>query len=248
MRKNLIFVSLCALYFNASAQDQAQYQEDTKAYFHCRVYSMTDSGTASERHPYITVLLSRETDPNTVLAAALTNPVGEAIFKGVPIDLTKPYLFTVLLPNGNKRSFRSKVWPSEKAGNISSNVHVNICLNETNLVNYYTEQKVEMDRHSKLKFIDMLAMQCGATCEGTTFYIDDFAFPVFINKGTPLSLERFDKLMRMAKPILIKNCSLIRLQQPNDYFAGAIDLTFTVGDTPTVYQLDEQYAIKEVFL
>lgn len=246
MRKSFILASLCALYFNAGAQKDPQYQEDTKAYFHCRVYSMTDDKQKSIRHPYITVLLSRENDPKTVVAAALTNPIGEAIFKDVPIDLTRPYLFTVLLPNGNKRVFRSNVWANEKAKTIRGNLHVNICLNDLTLVDYYSAKNVELDSKSKLKFVEMLAKQCQATCEGTNFYINDYAYPIFVNNGTPLEQKGFDRLMRIITSTHVKYCSLVRLKQHNDYFAGAIDLMLTIGETPTVHQLDEQYALKEV--
>lgn len=217
--KKVFFVAaiMCALFTKVKAQN-----ESTKYYYMGYLYTSAENDQ-HEFYPYLTVLLSKEAEPDKVIAATMSDPRGEFSFRGVPIDCEQTYLFAVLMPNGTKRVFRCKggkvSWPS---GNLSTN----ICLDGGYIPsNYYINSLSVKDFEGvkKRNFIAHILQQCNVVSEDGNYYrkSDDATMMLFVERTLPADMSK--KILGLLDSELVTSVNLIELSQPNDYFGGALN-------------------------
>lgn len=217
--KKLFFIAaiMCALFAKANAQS-----ESTKYFYMGYLYTSAENDQ-HEFYPYLTVLLSKEAEPDKVIAATMSDPRGEFSFRGVPIDCEQTYLFAVLMPNGTKRVFRCKggkvSWPS---GNLSTN----ICLDGGYIPsNYYTNSLSvkDFDGVKKRNFVGHVLQQCNVEAEDGSYYrkSDDATMMLFVERTLPADMSK--KILGLLDSELVTSVNLIELSQPNDYFGGALN-------------------------
>lgn len=208
---------MCVAIFTSSAQN-----ESTKYFYMGYLYSSTENDQ-HEFYPYLTVLLSKEAEPDKVIAASMCDPRGEFNFMGVPIDCEQNYLFTVLMPN-NKRVFR---WHGVKVDYPSGNLNTNICLNGGHIpTNYYSNPLSisNFDNTNKNGFMAHLLQQCNIVVEDDNYYrkSDDAVMMPFIEQR--LAPEMVKKIMATLAADDVSSVNIIELTHPNEYFAGAIHI------------------------
>ena len=119
MKLKLLFLfSLCVYFFNALGQVNTTY------FFLGNVYSVREHGL-EKRYPYLPVYLSLKEKPDEVIAVGMTDAVGTISFKGTPMDIAKAYIFTLPLPDRERKFvFNGIPNPSFKSGNVT--VHTRI--------------------------------------------------------------------------------------------------------------------------
>ena len=204
-------------------------QTTTKWYFMCQTYSMVGT-TENVRHPYLTVLMAKDSAPNDIIAVALGDFYGYVSFYGVPIELNTPYRFTLLLPNGQHRVYTSLVPANTTIP--KGNINVFMRLNDIVLGDYYTAVDISFDKESKLGVAEQIATQASLTYEDYSFHSDGVAFPLSVNHALIDEHKNARRLLKIAIPQIIKRASVINLTQPNEYFAGVVALEFSVGGYP----------------
>lgn len=217
--KKLFFIAaiMCALFAKANAQN-----ESTKYFYMGYLYTSAENDQ-HEFYPYLTVLLSKEAEPDKVIAATMSDPRGEFSFRGVPIDCEQTYLFAVLMPNGTKRVFRCK---GEKVSWPSGNLNTNICLDGGYIPsNYYTNSLSVKDFEGvkKRNFIAHILQQCNVVSEDGNYYrkSDDATMMLFVERTLPADMSK--KILGLLDSELVTSVNLIELSQPNDYFCGALN-------------------------
>ena len=234
--KKVFFIAaiMCALFTKVKAQN-----ESTKYYYMGYLYTSAENDQ-HEFYPYLTVLLSKEAEPDKVIAATMSDPRGEFSFRGVPIDCEQTYLFAVLMPNGTKRVFRCKggkvSWPS-------GNLNTNICLDGGYIPsNYYINSLSVKDFEGvkKRNFIAHILQQCNVVSEDGNYYrkSDDATMMLFVERTLPADMSK--KILGLLDSELVTSVNLIELSQPNDYFGGALNFN-VVEDLQKSLNLQRAY-------
>lgn len=245
MRSFVFFIiALCAMVASVSAQGNGHY------YFMGYIHSKSSTNT-NVYHPYVTVLLSLESELEEIIAATMSDPRGEFNFDGVEIDLKKDYLFTVLLPTGNVRKYRR---PGGEVTFSPNTVNVHICL-ETNDINtnYYTKRNINFDKKTgffskKINLFDQVAQNSGLVRNGSNFIRakDDASIYVFIQRFLPPSI--LQTMMDKIVPELVTSVTLVELMQPNEFFGGALyfDLVPEMQERMGLKMLDINITLEKV--
>ena len=234
--KVLFLIAMCAFFSKVKSQ------ENTTYFFLGNVYSVRDYGL-EKRYPYLPVYLSLKEKPDEIVAVGMTDAVGTISFKGTPMDIAKAYIFTLPLPDRERKFvFNGTPNPSFKSGNVT--VHTRI---EEECKQSYFERsellpkKADGDR----KFAEWLRQQdVGIECEGNNFFDKDSerSYRIMFN-GVSLPADKTKQVLGLVTMEMIKNVFIVQLTLPDDNFAGAIDIRLIEGEVPTIkattFSLDE---------
>lgn len=208
----LMFLSLFAGSLNA--------QESTSYFFLGNVFTTATDGT-EHRFPYLPIQMALATDLDNPVAVGMTNGNGEISFYGVPMDIHRDYVFTVVLPSGTYRFLRKGLAnPSFKSGNV--NAHIKLDAQEP----YYKVQTLQAtNEQGKLSFIDFVAQSVGATKREDLSLTNKEGLPYRIMLGgQELPPQKLALLNSKITASMLEKVLVITPTLPNDYFAGVIDL------------------------
>ena len=184
------------------------------------------------RHPYLPVLLSLKDKPDEIVGIRISNLAGVVSFKEIPIDIYKDYVFTVLLPKGERKFFFAKNTsaPSFKSGNY--NTHIQL---DGEVSKYYNKEIEKMEKgEEEINIIPWLIKHNSwLEKDGDNLVSRESKLPVyfFVNGQRILSksLQRLTNVLIMAA---VKEVIVARYIEPNDYYEGVIDIHLTMGDYP----------------
>ena len=216
--KVIVLIVMCAFFSRVKSQ------ENTTYFFMGNVFSI-NANDEEIRHPYLPVLLAYKDKPEDVVAVRLTNMVGIVSFKEIPIDIYKDYIFTLLLPKGERKFFFAKNTsaPSFKSGNY--NTHIQL---DREVSKYYNKGEEEMNIIPWL-----IKHNSWLEKDGDNLVSKESKLPVyfFVNGQRILSksLQRLTNVLIMAA---VKEVIVARYIEPNDYYEGVIDIHLTMGDYP----------------
>lgn len=225
--KFLFLFFLCAYFFNALGQVNTTY------FFLGNVYSVREHGL-EKRYPYLPVYLSLKEKPDEVIAVGMTDAVGTISFKGTPMDIAKAYIFTLPLPDRERKFvFNGIPNPSFKSGNVT--VHVRI---DEECKQSYFERKILQPEKADgdKKIAEWLRQQnVGIECEGNNFFDKESerSYRIMFN-GVLLPANEVQRVMSLLTMEMIKNVFIVQLTLPDDNFAGAIDIRLIEGEVPTI--------------
>lgn len=200
-------------------------QESKRYFFAGSIYYYNAEG-AELRCPYPPVYMARQDAPDEVLAVAVSNAVGEVSFYGVPMDITKNYIFSFDL--GAKRLrylFKGLPKPNFSGGNVS--IHMRIDKFER----YLHLRRVTPTGGDKSRSVLELATAAikGAQREGLTITnAEGLSYRLFIN-GRPISGDKQSAALKVLTGEYLRNILITEPIQPNDYYAGSIDFVSTLG-------------------
>lgn len=234
--KFLFLFFLCAYFFNALGQVNTTY------FFLGNVYSVREHGL-EKRYPYLPVYLSLKEKPDEVVAVGMTDAVGTISFKGTPMDIAKAYIFTLPLPDRERKFvFNGIPNPSFKSGNVT--VHTRI--DEECKQSYFERKVLQPEKADEdKKFAEWLRQQnVGIECEGNNFFDKESerSSRIMFN-GVSLPADKTKQVLGLVTMGMIKNVFIIQLTLPDDNFAGAIDIRLIEGEVPTIktttFSLDE---------
>lgn len=234
--KFLFLFFLCAYFFNALGQVNTTY------FFLGNVYSVREHGL-EKRYPYLPVYLSLKEKPDEVIAVGMTDAVGTISFKGTPMDIAKAYIFTLPLPDRERKFvFRGIPNPSFKSGNVT--VHTRI--GEECKQSYFERKVLQPEKADEdKKFAEWLRQQnVGIECEGNNFFDKESerSYRIMFN-GVSLLADKTKQVLGLVTMGMVKNVFIVQLTLPDDNFAGAIDIRLTEGEVPTIkattFSLDE---------
>jgi len=237
MKLKLLFLfSLCVYFFNALGQVNTTY------FFLGNVYSVREHGL-EKRYPYLPVYLSLKEKPDEVIAVGMTDAVGTISFKGTPMDIAKAYIFTLQLPDRERKFvFNGIPNPSFKSGNVT--VHMRI---DEECKQSYFERKILQPEKADgdKKIAEWLRQQnVGIECEGNNFFDKESerSFRIIFN-GVSLPADKTKQVLGLVTMGMVKNVFIVQLTLPDDNFAGAIDIRLIEGEVPTIkattFSLDE---------
>lgn len=234
--KFLFLFFLCAYFFNALGQVNTTY------FFLGNVYSVREHGL-EKRYPYLPVYLSLKEKPDEVIAVGMTDAVGTISFKGTPMDIAKAYIFTLPLPDRERKFvFNGIPNPSFKSGNVT--VHMRI--DEECKQSYFERKILQPEKADEdKKFAEWLRQQnVGIECEGNNFFDKESerSYRIMFN-GVSLPADKTKQVLGLVTMGMIKNVFIVQLTLPDDNFAGAIDIRLIEGEVPTIktttFSLDE---------
>ncbi|MFC2413069.1 MAG: hypothetical protein ACFNQF_03540 [Bacteroides sp.] len=234
--KFLFLFFLCAYFFNALGQVNTTY------FFLGNVYSVREHGL-EKRYPYLPVYLSLKEKPDEVIAVGMTDAVGTISFKGTPMDIAKAYIFTLPLPDRERKFvFNGIPNPLFKSGNVT--VHTRI--DEESKQSYFERKVLQPEKADEdKKFAEWLRQQnVGIECEGNNFFDKESerSFRIMFN-GVSLPADKTKQVLGLITMGMIKNVFIVQLTLPDDNFAGAIDIRLIEGEVPTIktttFSLDE---------
>lgn len=221
LNKFFLFVAIFIAANSVNAQTDAPF-------FWGEVFTKNASGAT--RHPYLIVLLADDSNPDAIIAATLTDPVGEMAFPWAKVDWeNRIYRMTVLLPDGQQLAFvsdKSKHRPAATE-KFSGCMYAPIALGVEIEEGYYTEEEINIDTKSEMPVLDQIAQKCGLIRDGSTFFTDDDrSVKLFLNRSGSLTPTVFNQAMAYigSGNIPIGRIVFIKLSKPNDYFFGAISL------------------------
>ena len=173
----------------------------------------------------------------------MTDAVGTISFKGTPMDIAKAYIFTLPLPDRERKFvFNGIPNPSFKSGNVT--VHTRI---DEECKQSYFERKVLQPEKADgdKKIAEWLRQQnVGIECEGNNFFDKESerSYRIMFN-GVSLPTDKVQQVMSLLTMEMIKNVFIVQLTLPDDNFAGAIDIRLIEGEVPTIkattFSLDE---------
>lgn len=223
--KVIVLIVMCAFFSGVKSQ------ENTTYFFMGHVFSINENDEEI-RHPYLPVLLAYKDKPEDVVAVRLTNMVGIVSFKEIPIDIYKDYIFTLLLPKGERKFFFAKNTsaPSFKSGNY--NTHIQL---DGEVSKYYNKEIEKMEKGEEEMNIIPWLIKHNSWLEkdGDNLVSKESKLPVyfFVNGQRILSksLQRLTSVLIMAA---VKEVIVARYIEPNDYYEGVIDIHLTMGDYP----------------
>ena len=223
--KVIVLIVMCAFFSRVKSQ------ENTTYFFMGHVFSI-NANDEEIRHPYLPVLLAYKDKPEDVVAVRLTNMVGIVSFKEIPIDIYKDYIFTLLLPKGERKFFFAKNTsvPSFKSGNY--NTHIQL---DREVSKYYNKEIEKMEKGEEEMNIIPWLIKHNSWLEkdGDNLVSKESKLPVyfFVNGQRILSksLQRLTNVLIMAA---VKEVIVARYIEPNDYYEGDIDIHLTMGDYP----------------
>ncbi len=223
--KVIVLIVMCAFFSGVKSQ------ENTTYFFMGHVFSIDEKGEEI-RHPYLPVLLAYKDKPEDVVAVRLTNMVGIVSFKEIPIDIYKDYIFTLLLPKGERKFFFAKNTsaPSFKSGNY--NTHIQL---DREVSKYYNKEIEKMEKGEEEMNIIPWLIKHNSWLEkdGDNLVSKESKLPVYIfvngQRILSKSLQRLTNVLIMAA---VKEVIVARYIEPNDYYEGVIDIHLTMGDYP----------------
>lgn len=223
MKLNKFFLFAAILIADNSAKAQTD-----APFFWGEVF--TNHAAGQTRHPYLTVLLADASTPDAIIAATLTDPVGEMAFPWAKVDWqNRNYRMTVLLPDGKKLAFvtdKSKHKPAATE-KFPGCMYAPILLGAEVETGYFTEEEVSIDAKSDVPVLDQIAQKCGLIREKYSFFTnDDLSVKLFINHSASFAPALFGQIMDyvVKGQVQIERVVFIKLSNPNDYFYGAISL------------------------
>lgn len=225
--KFLFLFFLCTYFFNALGQVNTTY------FFLGNVYSVREHGL-EKRYPYLPVYLSLKEKPDEVIAVGMTDAVGTISFKGTPMDIAKAYIFTLPLPDRERKFvFNGIPNPLFKSGNVT--VHTRI--DEECKQSYFERKVLQPEKADEdKKFAEWLRQQnVGIECEGNNFFDKESerSFRIMFN-GVSLPADKTKQVLGLITMGMIKNVFIVQLTLPDDNFAGAIDIRLIEGEVPTI--------------
>lgn len=223
--KVIVLIVMCAFFSRVKSQ------ENTTYFFMGNVFSI-NANDEEIRHPYLPVLLAYKDKPEDVVAVRLTNMVGIVSFKEIPIDIYKDYIFTLLLPKGERKFFFAKNTsaPSFKSGNY--NTHIQL---DREVSKYYNKEIEKMEKGEEEMNIIPWLIKHNSWLEkdGDNLVSKESKLPVYIfvngQRILSKSLQRLTNVLIMAA---VKEVIVARYIEPNDYYEGVIDIHLTMGDYP----------------
>jgi len=223
--KVIVLIVMCAFFSGVKSQ------ENTTYFFMGHVFSI-NANDEEIRHPYLPVLLAYKDKPEDVVAVRLTNMVGVVSFKEIPIDIYKDYIFTLLLPKGERKFFSAKntTAPSFKSGNY--NTHIQL---DGEVTKYYNKKVERMEKgEEEMKIIPWLTKHNSwLETDGENLVSKESKLPVYIFiNGQRFSSEALKKLTGVLIMAAVKEVIVARYIEPNDYYEGVIDIHLTMGDYP----------------
>ncbi len=234
--KVLFLIAMCAFFSKVKSQVNTTY------FFLGNVYSVREYGL-EKRYPYLPVYLSLKEKPDEVVAVGMTDAVGTISFKGTPMDIAKAYIFTLPLPDRERKFvFNGIPTPSFKSGNVT--VHTRI--DEECKQSYFEHKVLQPEKADEdKKFTEWLRLQnVGIECEGNNFFDKESerSYRIMFN-GVSLTADKVQQVLGLVTMGMVKNVFIVQLTLPDDNFAGAIDIRLIDGEVPTIeattFSLDE---------
>lgn len=229
--KALVVVSTLLAPFISHAQESETY------FFLGNIYCQDKHGE-EQRFPYLPVAMARQDAPDRVLAVMMSNAVGEVSFRGVPMDISRGYIFTITLPSGTYRFLFSGIpSPTFESGNVS--IHMKL----DSLEKYLTLRTIvpAKEHHDRLALDVATEAIQGATRSGVA--IADKAglnYRLFLS-GRAVRGKKMTDALAGIHAGLIEKIVIAHPTHENDYFAGSIDFVVDIGKRlriePTTYTL-----------
>lgn len=213
--KTLALVATLFIAFDVKAQGSTSY------HFKGNIFTQDQEGK-EQRFPFLPVTLSKQESPDQVVAVAISNGIGEFSFQGVPIDISKDYIFTITLPSGTYRFLQEKlINPSFKSGNINTHIRLD------KLEDYQTQRtlKPTAEQANALALDFVTSAIEGATREGLTISnAEGLSYQLLLNG---IEIKRKVVLEALKQQVTAKEFKEFQIFLPkveNDYSAGTINL------------------------
>lgn len=220
--KRILLLAICAIClvgFNLNAQ------ENTTYFYRAIVTTSPEEGRTP--FAYLPVYMSCAEAPDEIIAVRMTDRAGIASFYGIPIDIYKDYIFTLPLKDGEVRYIRTgfKEEPRFKSGNSDSFIWLDASTQWATVV-----EKTPGKDVGKLNSLEWLQKEFpDIGLDGTTFFDKKsegtllFSINGFVGDG--VDMNKLLKLLKKLPAEYVESAELSLLSGPNDYFAGAIDMT-----------------------
>lgn len=216
-----LFVFLCVAFSHLISYAQ----ESTNYFFLGNIYYQ-DADGQELRLPYLPVMMARRDNPDKIIAVSMTNSVGTVSFLGIPMDISKDYIFTLDLPSGQKRFlFTGIANPSFKGGNVS--IHMRLDKHEK----YLTLQRLAIAKgQMDTPALDIATSAIkGASRKGVNITNSEgLSYRIFL-RGRPVQDKKIEEALQSLTGSFIENIVISHPIEENDYFAGAIDFITTIG-------------------
>lgn len=200
-------------------------QESTTYFFLGNIYSLGENGK-EVRYPYLPVAMAKKEAPQKIIAVSVTNAAGVISFEGIPIDITKGYIFTISLPSGTKKFLFSGINnPSFKGGNVS--IHMKLDRPEEYLkTNVFKPEKKDYGDYA----IDFATAKIqGATRRGATITSKNGLNYRIYMKGRPVRGRKMTEALENIPAEALEKIIITHPILENDFFAGTIDFVTTAG-------------------
>lgn len=229
--KLLIFMVM-NVFSVSSSMIHAQEQSD---YFY-QGYTFKQVNDVKMASPYFTVLMYG-TDNSMPKAVAMSNAIGDVSFEGVPMDLYTQNKFEVYAGNQLVGVYLPYVFveaPTFPYGNINTHMQV------PSEIDFYTVTNLELPQNGML-LRAFLSGVPNLEMEDDNLFVKgaDGSLRFFVN-NVNLTGEKITVILDQLPVDYIKSCQLVLYNEPNKYFAGALNITLTVGQV-SEFPSDTQY-------
>lgn len=233
--KKAIKSSIIMLNIFGALSATVQAQEQTDYYY--QGYTFNQANGVKSASPYLTVVLLEE-DNDMPKAVSMSNAIGDVSFRGIPMDISRQNKLKVYAGNSLIGVYLPKRWtkrPPFPAGNMNAHMEVPPDMD------FYTIREPALPVGDNVSLRDFLCRIPDIELDEGNVFVNGFdgSLRVFVN-NVNLTEEKFNLLLDNLTTDYIKSCQFILYNEPNKYFAGAVNIILIAGD-PGHFPDDTQY-------